>query len=366
VTLPPYVTREFVQERLERIFPLGSLPNRNYCTRDIASATIFAMLYGGAMEGHRFLAPKQVYRMSDDQASLTSDAARVAYVAESEKAGSIQRGQAWYADTSKEPIRDETIRQGFIPVGAVIERKGLPVTSPKGRYALASDFAALFDPGLDGQALDEAIEQWRSQHLTPAALARVDLLRAGAGKDAGGVLVEFPNHETRRLSHGVSSTIAKSVVERFAPLFLENPAVLWLSESGNKVVARDDLLARRVGLNIDPSRYLPDIILVDLGAGESSAVLVVFVEVVATDGPITEDRRAELMKLTDAAGFDSAQVAFVTAFLDRGHRATRKSLPAVAWNSFVWIASEPDKLIALNGASGMRLPRLLRAMVNRD
>jgi hypothetical protein len=287
-------------------------------------------------------------------------------VRDSEKAGFVQRGQAWYADTTREPIRDETIRQGFMPVGAVVDRKDLAVTSSKPRYALAADFAALFDPGLVGEAFDKAIQQWRSQHLTPAALARISLLRSGAGKDAGGVLVEFPNHETRRLSPGVSSKIAKGVVEQFAVLFLENPAVLWLSESGNKVVARDDLLARRVGLNIDPSRNLPDIILVDLGAGESSAVLVVFVEVVATDGPITEDRRAELTKLTDAAGFEPSQVAFVTAFLDRDHTATRRCLPAVAWNSFVWIASEPDKLIALSGTTGMRLPRLLKAMLNRD
>jgi len=365
VALPPYVTREFVQERLELIFPLGS-QNRNYCTRDIAGATVFTMLYVGAVEGDRFLGPKQIYRMSNDQASLTSDAERIAYVKESGTRGFVQRGQAWYADTSREPIRDETIRQGLIPVGAVVYRKDLPVTSSAPRYALASDFAALFDPSLGGQALDKAIQQWRSQHLTSAALARISLLRSGAGKDAGGVLVEFPNHETRRLSPGVSSKIAKGVVEQFAVLFLEDPAVLWLSESGNKVVARDDLLARRIGLNIDPSRYLPDIILVDLGAGESDAVLVVFIEVVATDGPITEERRAELMKLTDAAGFDPAQVAFVTAFLDRDHVAMRRSLPAVAWNSFVWIASEPDHLIALNGSSGMRLQRLLKAMVGQD
>lgn len=365
MALPPFVTREFVQQRLEQIFPLGS-PNRGYCTRDIASATVFAMLYVGAVEGDRFLAPKQVYRMSDDQAMLTSDAERISYVQDSEKAGFVQRGHAWYADTTREPIRDETIRQGFMPVGAVMDRKDLAVTSSKPRYALAADFAALFEPSLNGEALERAILQWRSQHLTSAALTRISLLRSGAGKDADGVLVEFPNHETRRLSPGVSSKIAKGMVEQFAVLFLENPAVLWLSESGNKVVARDELLARKVGLNIDPSRYLPDIILVDLGAGESSAVLVVFVEVVATDGPITEERRAELMKLTDAAGFDPAQVAFVTAFLDRDHAAIRRSLPAVAWNSFVWIASEPDKLIALNGASGMRLQRLLKAMVNRD
>jgi len=365
MSLPPYVTREFVKQRLEQIFPEGA-PNRGYCTREMAGATVFAMIYVGAVEGVRYSSPKHVYRMSDDQAMLTSDDARVGYVKESEIPGSVSRGQAWYADTTREPIRDETLRHGLIPVGAVIERKDLPTTSAKPRYALAVDFVGLFDPNLSGEALDKAIEQWRASHLTPAALARVNLLRSGTGKDASGVLVEFPDKHTRRLAPGDSSRIAKGVIEHFAVAFLDDPVVLWLSESGNKVVERDDLLAKKIGLHIDPSRNLPDIILVDLGPKGSSNVLLVFVEVVATDGPVTDERRTELMKLTDAAGFDPAQVAFVTAFLDRGHAAMRKSFHAVAWNTFVWIASEPDKLIALNGTSGVRLTQLLKAMLNRN
>ena len=42
---------------------------------------------------------------------------------------------------------------------------------------------------------------------------------------------------------GPSSVISKSVVEEFAPRFLEEPVVIWLSESRNQVVARDDDLA---------------------------------------------------------------------------------------------------------------------------
>lgn len=364
MTLPPYVTREFVKQRLEQIFPEGA-QNRMYCTRDIAGATVFAMLYIGAVDGQSYLLPKQVFRMSDEQAKLTSDAARVEYAKESARPGSVPRGQAWYADNTRESIRDETLRQGLMPVGAVIDRKDLAPTSAKPRYTLVGDFAALFDPSLAEPVLDVAIQRWRAQHLTPEALARLSLVRSGAGKSSEGVLVEFPNQETRRLSPGVSSQIAKGVVERFATSFLENPAVLWLSESGNKVVSRDDILARKIRLHIDPSRNLPDIILVDLGTADATSVLVVFVEVVATDGPINESRRAELIKLTDAAGFDPAHVAFVTAFLDRDHVAMRKSFQAVAWNSFVWIASEPDKLIALNGTSGVRLTRLLKSMLNR-
>lgn len=105
------------------------------------------------------------------------------------------------------------------------------------------------------------------------------LPRAGAAAGAQGVLVTFPNGETRRLAAGPSSVITKAIAG-----LLERPAVVWLSESGNKVVARDDKLASQIGLDIRPDKDLPDIILADLGAPE---LLLVFVKVVATDGPVT-------------------------------------------------------------------------------
>jgi len=61
--------------------------------------------------------------------------------------------------------------------------------------------------------------------------------------------------------------ISKAVIEEFARRYLKNPAVLWISESGAKVVARDDELATQLKLKISADRNLPDIILVDLGCG---------------------------------------------------------------------------------------------------
>ena len=87
-------------------------------------------------------------------------------------------------------------------------------------------------------------------------------------------------------------------------------------------------------------------ILVDLAPADP---LVVFVEVVATDGPITEPRRGEFIGLITAAGFKLGQVAFVTAFQDRNAAAFRKALPNLAWGSFAWCLSEPEHLIALDG-----------------
>jgi hypothetical protein len=345
-TLPTYVPRELVQERLLAIFPEG-MPVRTYCVSPIAGSTVFAMLYVGAVNGTgRYLAPKHVYRMNDDQAALTSDAARLEYASETMKPRSVPRSTAWYADTTREPIRDETLRQGLMPTGAVTDKKDIPTTSSKPRYTLEPSFAGLFDPALVGLDLAGAIIAWQKAHLSTAALGRLELLRSGAVHEAATYYVTFPNGETRRLTPGDSSRITKAVIEEFTTRFLRKPAVLWVSESGNKVVSRDEILARRIGLSIDPAKHLPDIILVDLG-DSSPDLVIVFVEVVATDGPISEQRRTELLRLATEGGHDEGNVAFVTAFLDRSTSAFRKCFPDLAWNSFVWVASEPRSLIGL-------------------
>lgn len=361
VTLPPYATFEQVQERLLAIFPDG-FEFRGVCTREAAAATVFTLLYIGAIDGSgRKAQPKQIYRMDDEQAAMLSVAERIDYAAQSRKGGFKSRGQPWYADNSRESIRDEAIRQGFLPVGAMVDDKTLATTSSVPRYALAEDFAGLFDPALTDAALEKAISDWRTNHLTAGALARIKLVSAGTGKtSANKVLVTFPNQETRRLVPGPSSVISKAVIEEFTKHFLTDPAVIWLSESGNKVVARDDELARSIGLTIDASRNLPDIILADLGEGHGQQnVLLVFVEVVATDGPISTVRKSELLEITRAAALEDSRVAFVTAYLDRNAAPLKKTLPTLAWNSFVWLASEPESIVALYGESSSRLQSLM-------
>jgi hypothetical protein len=153
---------------------------------------------------------------------------------------------------------------------------------------------------------------------------------------------------------GPSSVITKAVVEVLASRFLGDPAVLWISESGKKVIQRDDELAQSLGLRIETDKLLPDTILVDLAPTEP---LLLFVEAVATDGPITEARRAAFIDLVNRAGFRERQVAFVTAFQDRDARSFKKAVPNLAWGSFAWCVSEPEHLIALDGTSpgGIRL-----------
>lgn len=344
IRLPPYVTRDLVEERLPQIFPEG-VPNRNYCIRQLSASTVFAMLYIGAIAGHdRYLGPIHVYRMSGIQAARSDEASRLAYANDVLKRAYTIPDDRWYADNTREPIRDETLREGLVNIGAAIARDDLPTTSSKPRYALIPEFSALFDPALTGDALAQAIARFQEKHLSRSALVRVALLHAGTVASKSGVMVSFPNGETRRLAPGPSSVITKAVVEEFATRFLQKPAILWLSESGNKVVTRDDGIAQSIGLKIEPDKGLPDLILADLGPDDP---LIVFVEVVATDGPISKRRQESLHALTDAAGFDRSQIAFVTAYQDRNSPGFRKTIPELAWNSFAWFATEPQNVIQL-------------------
>jgi len=347
--LPSYVSRDLVAERLPLIFPEGT-PNRTYCVRELTASTVFAMLYIGAVEGSgRYLGPVHVYRMTEEQAAQSDKAARLYYASAVLKKKYDAQGTRWYADNTREPIRDETLREGLVAIGAVFARADLPTTSGKPRYALKPDFAALFDPALDKRALEAAIGKFQETHLSKGALARVSIMRAGAAAGASGVLVTFPNKETRQLAPGPSSVITQAIIEVFAPEFLEDPAVLWLSESGNKVVARDDKLAAAIGLKIEADKNLPDIILADLGPAEP---LIVFIEVVATDGAVTPRRQKALFALTDDAGFSRTQVTFLTAYQDRESAGFRKTVSGLAWGSFAWFVSEPDKIVILrDGAS---------------
>lgn len=346
----PLPSRDEVHARLQAIFPEGT-PHRTYCTRMLAASTVFTALFIGAIEGEEgWLGPKHVYRMTELQATpAASDEDRQAYAADILKPGGFAEGVRWYQDNTREPIRDETLREGLVAMGAVIERTDLPTTSSKPRYALRKDFADLFDPSLRGEALASAIAEWSRAHLNAGALARIAIVRGGASQAEDQVLVNFPNGEAQRMKPGPSSIITKAVIEEFAPRFLVNPTVLFVSESGAKVVARYDDMARRIGLNIQADKNLPDVILADI---DGDHPLLVFVEVVATDGPINERRKTALAALAAEAGFPVEHVAYVTAFLDRSRSPFKKAVDGLAWGSYAWFAAEPERLVAFEFGRG--------------
>lgn len=273
---------------------MASLPP--YVPRDLAASTVFSVLYIGAVERTgRYLGPAHVHRMTKQQAGKSSDADREAYAAAVLKKNGKISGERWYADNTREPVRDETLRDGLVAIAAFQSSGGT---------------------------------------------ARTAIMRAGAATSDAGVLVTFPDGGTRPLAPGPSTPIVQAVVEVFAERFLEKPAVVWLSESGNKVVVRDDRIVNAIGLKIEADKNLPDLILADLGPKEPP---IVFVEVVATDGAMTPRRQEALHALAAAAGFDRKHVAFLTAYRDRQSAGFKKTVAQLGWGSLPGLPPNPSR-----------------------
>lgn len=355
MTLPTIPSLSLIKARLPLIFN-EALENRGNCVSEASARTIQVMFYAGAIERtDRWIRPSQVTHMTDAQMAKTSAAEREAWCALMLSNRKKKKPEGtWYASDSREQIRDDSLRYGLVPTDAVVEKPGVPTTSSKPRYALRKDFADLFSASLSGKTLEDAIDAWQKKHLSKTALARHHLIKQGAAASGARVTVTLPNGAAINLSSGPSSVLTKAVIEVFAKNFLHSPALLWVSESGQKEI--NATLAKQLGLKIDVSKSLPDVILVDLPG--DGGLTVVFVEVVHSDGPVNQLRKDALEAIAVEAGFDPANLTYVTAFADRGGAPHKKLAPTLAWNTFVWCASEPECVIALRRGVDKKLDDL--------
>jgi hypothetical protein len=230
MSFPPLLPVDEIRERLLAIFPDG-IPNRQHIIKPNTARVVFCSLYTGAVEGtDRWFAPRHLYRMTEKLSVIEDPEVRTGFYKKVPKSSE----ESWYADNSREGARDEGVRQGLIPLNAMVKRQGVDTTSSKGRYALHPDFAALFNPTLTGVALNVAVAKWQASYLTGAARARAAL--AGTMDDEG-ITVHHPQGGSTVLPPGESPLITKAVVEEFAKRFLAKPAVVWISDSAVKKLA---------------------------------------------------------------------------------------------------------------------------------
>lgn len=254
-----------------------------------------------------------------------------------EHAGALQ---PWYADNSREGIRDETFRT-WIAVGALRVDESVSTTSSRSRYSFAPGFAALLAPTLDGKVLKSRIIDWQNVHLTPTGRLRAHHLRL-TGRQTNAVRVTLPGGGTRDLLVGPSSEILKGVIEEFARR-LADPSVLFISQSGEKVNVVDQDLLYQLGLPVDQQQFLPDALIVDLQEERDEFW---FVEVDATGGPIHEERKAQFLSWATTHGLDTSKCRFLTAFASRTHPEARRALSVLARGSHAWFNDEPDALLS--------------------
>ncbi len=348
-------SRALCQERLGLIFP-EALPQRGRLTNQLAASAAFVCLYVGAVEGERKVRPSTVLWMCDEAARRTGEQERHQWY-EAALRGKRQLAELlatwgithrpWYADNTREPLRDETFR-AWARLGAILRDETVPTTSARPQWSLAGDFAALFDPQLEGDELLERIDDWEDDHLGAVGRARIAVARqlAGPGEQ---VVVRLPGGQTRTLAPGGSSLILKGVIEELAPRLLDQPAVLFISESRQHLDVIDAELLRELQIEADVARLLPDALLFDAGPGSFW-----FVEAVLTNGAIDEGRKAALAAWAHEQGIQEGRCRYVTAFASRAMAPFKRLVPSLAWGTHVWFLDEPDKIVRLEDLPARR------------
>lgn len=151
--------------------------------------------------------------------------------------------------------------------------------------------------------------------------------------------VTLPSGVALELSAGEHNLLQKKIIEEFLPKWGMGAQVLYVGDTSDKYLYKDDALLDT--LHFFPLKHeeLPDVI-----AYSKDKNLLFLIEAVHSSGPMDELRVNRLRK--HLAGC-TANVVFFTTFLNR--KMYQKYCLNIAWETEVWIADAPEHLVHLNG-----------------
>jgi hypothetical protein len=232
---------------------------------------------------------------------------------------------------------DDVRRRDLKPLTAagivVNSLPGSAHNAPNRGYALHPEFARA--------ARSYGGKEWE------ASLARVlenyETLREqlSVERDMQRVPIRLASGVTLDFGPGVHNELQRAIVEEFLPRYGHGAEVLYIGDAEDKDAHYDAERLRELGFFDLDHEELPDVV----AFAEEKGWLFV-VEAVASSGPVDAFRHAALRALLD--GVQCKGVVYVTAFRDRG-KVFKQYVPDIAWETEVWVASEPDHLIHFDG-----------------
>lgn len=238
-----------------------------------------------------------------------------------------------YAPNSRETIRRFSIHQ-FMEAGLVVYNGDAPdraVNSPKAGYQLSAEAVTLLR-SYGTQRWDEALRTFLS--IKPGLATRY-----AAKRERSMVPVEIAEGRTISLSPGAHSELIRDIVEQFAATHVPGSRLIYVGDTGDKIGFLDEQALAELGVAVDLHGKLPDVVLHDVRRD-----WLILAESVTSHGPVDGKRHDELHRLFADA---RAGLVFVTAFPNRATMA--RYLSELAWETEVWIASDPTHLIHFNG-----------------
>lgn len=233
-----------------------------------------------------------------------------------------------YEENSRETFRKQAMHH--FRNAAFIEDNGKATNSPNYRYRLTDEMLLLVKTFQSNQ-WEEQKNNFLKSHQ--------NLIDLYSSKKAVRKMPVKINGDDFTFSPGKHNQLQKLIIEEFAPRFAENSECLYVGDTIQKDLVKNEEKLRELGFEITLHYKMPDVVLYS-----EDKNWIYFIESVTSVGAMEPKRTKEIEEMTENV---SAGKIYVTAFLD--FKTFKKFSETLAWETEVWIADMPDHMIHLNG-----------------
>jgi len=233
-----------------------------------------------------------------------------------------------YAENSRETFRKQAIHH--FRNAAIIEDNGKSTNSPNYRYRITDEFLTLLR-NFGSVAWTSSLNNFLKNHRS--------LVELYTSKKEMRKMPVFINGKDMSFSSGKHNELQKLILEEFAPRFAPFSQCIYVGDTAEKNLYKDEWKLRQLGFSITLHDKMPDIVLYC-----EKKSWIYFIESVTSVGPIDAKRILEIEAMTK--NVDCGKI-YVTAFLD--FKTFKKFSAFLAWETEVWIADTPEHMIHLNG-----------------
>lgn len=233
---------------------------------------------------------------------------------------------AGYAENSRETFRKKALHN--FRNAAMVEDNGVATNSPNYRWRITDEFLRVLR-NIDND--NNALLSFKKQHIS-----LVDLYSSRRSIKKMPVKINGADYS---FGPGKHNQLQKAIIEEFAPRFASNSECLYVGDSTDKDLVKDETKLQKLGFEITVHDKMPDVVLY-----REDKNWLYFIEAVTSVGPMDGKRLVELKAMTHNV---SAGIIYVTAFLD--FKTFKSFSDKLAWDTEVWIADMPDHMIHLNG-----------------
>lgn len=239
-----------------------------------------------------------------------------------------------YAENTRETFRRQSIHQ-FVEAGICIKNPDdlfRAINSPHNVYQLDGDLQQVL-MSFGTSDFDMELTQYLSirQKLVDKYARERDMVK---------IPLILPNKMELKLSAGEHSELIKNIITQFGPIFSPSGLLIYVGDTGSKHDFFDVATFNELGIYLDAHGKLPDVVIYDRDRN-----WLLLIESVTSHGPVDAKRYSELQELFKSS---HAGLVFISAFPDR--KTFTRFSNDLAWETEVWIASNPTHMIHLNGS----------------